>query len=98
MNYDDDADRVAVDEQRKAEADQKKDWDYVLKEPRGRRWLHDLIFGTCHANSISHVPASSDNTAFNEGARSVGLTLLETVRREAPAKYLQMMEENHFDR
>jgi len=43
------------------------------------------------------VPASSDDTAFNEGARSVGLVLMESIRTRAPAKFMLMLEENHFD-
>jgi len=81
----------------KAEDDAAKDIDYILKEPRGRRWLYQQIFGAAHVHRGSHVPASSDDTAFNEGARSVGLVLMESIRVRAPAKFMLMLEENHFD-
>lgn len=81
----------------KAEQDQEdrtKDLDFIMGQPRGRRWLYDLIHETCHANRISHVPSSSDDTAFNEGARSVGLVILEEVRTRNFGQFMLMMEEN----
>lgn len=74
--------------------DRTKDLDFIMGQPRGRRWIYDLIHETCHANRISHVPGSSDGTAFNEGARSIGLALLEEVRARNFGQFMLMMEEN----
>lgn len=96
MTYDA-SDPAQVAKAEKDEADRQRDLDYVLKEPRGRRFLYELIYGTCHVGRLSHIPGDSDSTAFNEGARSVGEVLLEQIRTQAKAKYMLMLEENHFD-
>ena len=96
MTYDA-SDPAQVAKAEKDEADRQRDLDYVLKEPRGRRFLYELIYGTCHVGRLSHIPGDSDSTAFNEGARSVGEALLEQIRTQAKAKYMLMLEENHFD-
>ena len=96
MTYDA-SDPAQVAKAQKHEEDLAKDLDYVLKEPRGRRFLYGLIFDTCHVNRLSHIPGDSDSTSFNEGARSVGEALLEQLRVQAKAKYMLMLQENHFD-
>lgn len=96
MTYDA-SDPVQVAKAQKHEEDLAKDLDYILKEPRGRRFLYGLIFDTCHVNRLSHIPGDSDSTSFNEGARSVGEALLEQLRTQAKAKYILMLQENHFD-
>ena len=95
MTYDA-SDPAQVAKAEKEEADRQRDLDYILKEPRGRRFLYDLIYGTCHVGRLSHIPGDSDSTAFNEGARSVGEALLEHIRTQAKAKYMLMLEENHL--
>lgn len=77
------------------EKDRGLDLTYVLKEPRGRRWVYDLIFTKCHMHSLSHVPGDPHSTAFNEGARSVGEAVLEEIRTSHFGAFMQMMEENH---
>jgi hypothetical protein len=96
MTYDA-SDPAQVAKAEKEAADRQRDLDYVLKEPRGRRFLYELIYGTCHVGRLSHIPGDSDSTAFNEGARSVGEALCEQIRTQAKAKYMMMLEENHFD-
>ena len=95
MTYDA-SDPAQVAKAEKAEADRQRDLDYILKEPRGRRFLYELIYGTCHVGRLSHIPGDSDSTAFNEGARSVGEALLEQIRTQAKAQFMLMLEENHF--
>jgi len=95
MTYDA-SDPAQVAKAEKEEEDRRRDLDYVLKEPRGRRFLYELIYGTCHVGRLSHIPNDSDSTAFNEGARSIGEALLDQVRTQAKAKYMLMLEENHF--
>jgi hypothetical protein len=74
--------------------DRYKDIDFIMGQPRGRRWIYELIYDACHIEKINHVPGCSDSTAFNEGARSVGLKVLEDVRTRNFGLYLKMMEEN----
>lgn len=95
MTYDA-SDPEQVAKAQKEQADRERDLDYILKEPRGRRFMYDLIYGTCHVGRLSHIPGDSDSTAFNEGARSVGEALLEQIRTQAKAKFILMLEENHL--
>lgn len=76
------------------EKDREKDIQFLLSQPRGRRWLHGLIYDKCHVGSLSHVPRDTHSTAFNEGARSVGEALQEEIRSNHHALYLKMLEEN----
>lgn len=96
MTYDA-SDPAQVAKAEKHAEDLAKDLDYILKEPRGRRFLYGLIYDTCHVGRLSHTPGDSDSTAFNEGARAVGEALLEQVRTQARAKYILMLQENHFE-
>lgn len=96
MTYDA-SDPAQVAKAEKEEADRAKDLDYILKEERGRRFMHELIYDRCHVARPSHVPGDSDSTAFNEGARSIGEALLDQIRTQAPAKFILMLQENHFD-
>ena len=78
-------------------ADHDKDIIFIMSQPRGRRWLYDLIWNKCHKDGISHVPIDKESTAFNEGARSVGSVLESILRAEMPKMYMKMLEENHFN-
>lgn len=75
--------------------DREKDLAFLLKEPRGRRWLYDLIHDKAHLRGLSFVPGDTHATAFNEGARSVGEAVLEEIRTRHFGAFKQMMEENH---
>ena len=77
--------------------DEAKDLDFIVSQPRGRRWLYRLIFSAGHMARPSYVPSSFDATAFNEGARSIGSSIHEELRSANPSAYLKMLEENHFD-
>lgn len=79
------------------EKDRERDLEFILSKPRGRRWVHDIIYSTSHVDLNSHIPGCSDSTAFNEGARSIGAKILEDIRAAHPEHYLKMLEENHFD-
>jgi hypothetical protein len=95
MTYDA-SDPAQIAKAEKEEADRQRDLDYVLKTQRGRRFLYELIYDTCHVGRLSHIPGDSDSTAFNEGGRAVGAVLLEQIRTQAKAKFMLMHEENHF--
>ena len=88
------SDPQQVSRAEKEAADRLADLDYVLKEPRGRRFVWHLIHDVCHKDAISHVPGDVHTTAFNEGGRSVGEALDAVVRLNRPGMYLKMIEEN----
>ena len=95
MTYDSsDAEQIAKAE--RDQADRDKDIDFVLSQPRGRRFLYGLIFDTCHSDRLSYVPGDADATAFNEGARAVGAATLDLIRTQSKSKYMLMLTENHF--
>ena len=96
MTYDA-SDPAHVAKAEKDEADRNKDLDFILAQPRGRRFMYDLIHDMCHVDRPSHVPNDSDATSFNEGARAVGTALRERVRSQAKVKFLLMLTENHFE-
>lgn len=87
-------DEIAIKKVIDGEKDRERDLAFLLGAPRGRRWLHDLIYIKCHVGQLSHVPRDTHSTAFNEGARSVGEALLEEIRSNHHALYLKMLEEN----
>ena len=91
------SDPEQVKKAQELEADRLKDLEFLMQQPRGRRWLHDFIHGSCHMNDPSFVPGDPTCTSFNEGARSVGSALNERLKALSPKLYLKMLEENHFD-
>lgn len=97
MTYDA-SDPAQVAKAEREEEDAEKDVDFIVSQPRGRRWLYRLMFSSSHLTSPSFVPGSFDSTAFNEGSRSVGSQLHEQLRSRNPVAYMKMLEENHFDK
>lgn len=79
------------------EEDRKHDIEHILSSERGRRWFYEIAYSRCHVSASSHVPNCTDSTAFNEGARSVGESLVEEARANCPSLFIQMLQENHFD-
>lgn len=71
------------------------DIKWIMGSYRGRRWMYQHIYGTCHTGSQSFVPGDHDATVFNEGGRAVGASL-EAQLREWPELYMKMLAENHF--
>lgn len=96
MNYDS-SDPVQVAKAEKDAEDLERDIMYIMKEPRGRRWIYTLIERTAHTNRVSHVADDPYSTAFNEGGRAIGLAVLEEIKRLAPNQYLVMMKELALD-
>lgn len=91
----DSSDDAQVKKAEEIEKDLELDLAYIVKEPRGRRWIYGMIFDTCHVSRLSHTPGDTHSTAFNEGARAVGELLLEELRSKHFAAFIQMLEENH---
>ena len=93
----DSSDEQQVKKAQALQEDKGKDLMFVLKEERGRRFLYEIIFNDCHMMANSHVPASSDSSAYNEGARQVGIALFNRCKEASKSHTLTMLEENHFD-
>lgn len=90
----DSTDELQIKQAMDGEKDRERDLHFVMLQPRGRRWIYDLIYVKCHIGQISHVPDDTHSTAFNEGARAIGNALLEEVRGNYHALYIKMLEEN----
>ena len=99
MSFDDyDAsDPVQVAKAEKAQEDRDRDIFFVMGEPRGRRWLYNLIWGDCHVGRSSFVPGDIEGTSFNEGSRAIGNMVEGELRARAAKLYMKMLEENHFN-
>ncbi len=82
--------------QRESE-DRDRDISFIMSTERGRRWVYELIFGKCHMLANSHVPNSSESTAYNEGVRNLGIQIHNEAKQAGPVQYMKMLEENHFD-
>lgn len=74
--------------------DRSKDLDFIMSQPRGRRWLYDFVYDTCHIRRLSFVPGAADATAFHEGGRAIGEAVLDKVRTANAKLYFKMLEEN----
>lgn len=63
-----------------------------LSTPRGKRVLGEII---CMADVLSSTVVAGDPymTHFNEGARDIGLRILEILRRDVPEDYDQPEDE-----
>lgn len=77
--------------------DRDRDLDAILASPRGRRFLHEVIFDLCHVEARSHVPGDPESSAFNEGARMVGQILLERIRERDFDAFVLMLSEARAD-
>lgn len=65
----------------------------LMGTPEGRMWMWWLL-GMCGVYHLSFVPGSAEQTAFNEGARNIGLRLLAEIHRLCPELYSRMQREN----
>ena len=93
LTVQDTSDPDQVETSQRLSDDREGDLLSVLKDPRGRRWLSDLVFVLCHINVRSYVPHDATQTAFNEGARSVGLAVWEQVLSKHPEWATKLIEE-----
>lgn len=74
--------------------DDARDLYNILRTVGGRRFMYQLIHDTCHVNGMSLIPDSPVSTGFNEGARSIGVSLIQTIKADHFSAYVQMLEEN----
>lgn len=70
---------------------QNDDLKWVLSDPRGRRFLWELL-GRCGLYRLSYEHSGSA-TMFKEGERNVGLTLLGRITEVDHAAYLLAQQE-----
>lgn len=90
----DSSDRDQIDALAKQERDLDKDYEEVMKTAAGRAVMADLIDNVCHVSRIS-FQTDPHATAFNEGARSIGLALDRRLRDTNREHYIRMIAE-HF--
>ena len=88
------SDEATVHAAQKREKDDENLIRLVAKDKPGRRFLFKLIYETTHTQRLSHVPGDTLSTAFNEGARSIGLALQEQMQAVCPSAYIDMLKEN----
>jgi hypothetical protein len=93
----DSSDEAQVKKAERDVEDRDNDIKYILSEPRGRRWMYNMIFEKCHMLSNSFCPDSNTGTAYNEGVRNLGVNLYNDVKGNQPALFMKMLEENHLD-
>ncbi len=65
----------------------------LMGTDEGRMWMWWLL-GMCGVYHLSFVPGGEDQTAFNEGARNIGLRLTAEIIRLCPELYGRMTTEN----
>jgi len=89
------SDQKQIDAAEDNEKDREKDIEFIMMQPRGRRFMYELIRERCHARSTSHVPGDPHSSAFNEGGRAVGEALELQLSTKHPTLYIKMLEENN---
>lgn len=65
----------------------------VMSTPNGRQWMWDLL-GSCHIFATTFV-GDPLQSAFAEGQRNVGLSLLADIMAHCPDYYIQAMRESN---
>lgn len=76
-------------EGRNAQAE--KDLAEVLKTAAGRRFVAWVIFDQAKVNNGTF--ASTNETFFREGRRTIGVELLAVIQNKLPEQYLNMVQE-----
>ena len=65
--------------------------ELLMSRPEGRRWMF-AVLEQCHMYHSTFDP-NPTVMAFREGARNVGLQLLNAVTLAAPEQYMLMLKE-----
>jgi hypothetical protein len=66
----------------------------IMVTSAGRQWLWDRM-SECSIFSTTHVPADPYASAFQEGRRSVGLSLLSDIMTHCPDQFILAMREQN---
>lgn len=84
--------RDKAERDRVAEQQQQTDFEFVLSDERGRRFICDLLVEA----GVYRQPFSgnAEQTAFNCGIKQLGLNILARLIETHPAIYMQMIKEN----
>jgi len=70
-----------------------EDLKYIMDTPQGRRFVWRYL-GLCGVYRLSFSGEASHETAFKEGARLIGTTLLNDINTASPEAYFKMIEES----
>jgi hypothetical protein len=90
----DDSQQQASREKQEAESRKfAEDLRWIMSDKRGRRYMWRLLEQT-RVYQLSLVLGAFDQTAFNEGQRSIGLKYLAELDRVCPERYEEMVKEN----
>ena len=84
---------VAAEEkrQRLLEIEQKRDLQYVMADPAGRRFVWRVLGrGFAGVEELSFTQKDASMTAFKEGMRNVGNLIREAILMDNVDLYLQM--------
>lgn len=91
------ADPEAVSERKAASGRRRKNDDIIIAQimeaRSGRDWVWRFL-ERCHIFAPSFNPNSPEVTAYREGERNVGLSLLQDVLRAAPDQWVVMTREH----
>lgn len=68
-----------------------EDFKWLVADARGRRVLHRMLEQT-RLFKVSHQGENTHATAFNEGARNIGLFLYGEIIEIAPEKMAEIMK------
>lgn len=66
----------------------------IMSTKSGRAYIWEKL-ETCHCFHQSFIPGQADSTAFNEGARSVGLAILADILTSCPDSYILAQRESN---
>ena len=85
--------RIAAKEARQRELNDAEVLQNIMSYPAGRGWMLGKL-EACHIFATTFAP-NANQTAFNEGARNIGLMLLNDIMRHCPDNYVLMMRERN---
>jgi hypothetical protein len=86
------AKRRSAGKKKKADGDVVKT---VMSSQAGRTWMHSLL-ASCHCFSISFT-GEALSSAFKEGERNVGNTLMASIMKTCPDEFIMMLKEQSND-
>lgn len=72
-----------------------EDLRWVLSTEQGRRFYLRLLEDESNLQGQSFAGSDTHLTAFREGVRAVGISLLEEAQRVAPGSYMKALNEAH---
>lgn len=81
------------DSKERARREREADLRGVMSTPAGRRFVWRLIDADAGVLRHSHA-GEALATAFNEGRRALGISLLQEVQKVTPADYVRMVGEH----